>query len=88
MENVSSQSGVTPRSRTAEENVRREKATKATDKAAMSKRASCWRVPSQMNCVLAELCRSQLEDIQASKTPMMKGMARVVAIASEAEQCK
>src|SRR6218665_1197358 len=43
---VSSQSRVTPRSRTAEEKVLR---GKVEDKAAMSKRASCWRMPSQMN---------------------------------------
>src|SRR6218665_2025223 len=41
----SAQSKVTLRSRTAEEYVRR---GKAADKAALPKRASCWRVPSQM----------------------------------------
>src|SRR6218665_1807177 len=84
VEKFSSQSRVTPRSRTAEENVRR---GKAADKAAMSK--CCCQLlagaqPDELS--FAEFSRSRLEDIQAPRAPMMKVMTCVVAIASEAEQ--
>ena len=45
---------------------------KAAARAAMSNLARCWWMPSQMNWVLVELSRSQLDDIQTSRAHVIE----------------
>ena len=53
----------------------------------MSSLASCWRIPSQINCVLWGFRRRRLDDIQDPRASMVRLIALTVTRASEAEQC-
>ena len=75
---------IIPRSRTTEEKI---KCGKSAARVGMSNLASCWRVPSQINFVLRELRRSQLDDIQVPKAYAQLLIVRTVAVVLEVRQC-